>query len=566
MVVQMKLSRLLIFFLLIIVFTSCLEIFDTEDPNVIITYPANNSTVRGIVKIRVDVTDNKKVDNIELLVDGVSIDTLFSAPWDFYWNSEYYIDDTVHTVLIKAYDNSGNTGYSELFTFNVAENHYPTINSLTAEHYTMMVGSETTIVVQASDADGDNLTFEWYTTGGSISDSTTNIIYMAPQDPGNYYIICSVYDGYGGYDIDSVCVYADQSNFIINQSVPIGSYPLDMVIADINYDGYKDLIHSRWGNSIYLYINDGNGNFTLQQTINTEGNIGGVITKDIDSDNKIDIICYINNEYSYDFENENTIAWYRNDGFGNFNDCFIIDSTINHIYALSSNDFNNDGENDVVYTSAYGYMAWYENIDKGDFGNRQLITTDVNNASFVYTYDFDQDSDIDIVTRRNVSESDKIVWFENDGQGRFGSYQTVIENPFYSYYTFFVDFDNDSDDDIIGQEAQNDQEMFWYENDGNNNFTFREYLNIPETNNFRIKSVENIDNDNDVDIIANCYGEFQNLIYLENIDFNFDSFNVIGFEISPSKVYAFDVDSDSDMDIVAVLSDEIIIFKNTLVP
>ncbi|MBK9461507.1 MAG: VCBS repeat-containing protein [Sphingobacteriales bacterium] len=68
-------------------------------------------------------------------------------------------------------------------------------------------------------------------------------------------------------------------------------------------------------------------------------------------------------------------------------------------------------------------IAWYENDGSGNFGTQQIITTDANYAKSVYAADLDNDGDIDVLS---ASYGDnKIAWYENDGSGNFGIQQII---------------------------------------------------------------------------------------------------------------------------------------------
>jgi len=77
-------------------------------------------------------------------------------------------------------------------------NRWPTITSLEAEGewITPMGGIQVTCT--AFDADGDELSYEWTTTGGQISGTGAVITWIAPEEVGMYDITVVVRDGQGG--------------------------------------------------------------------------------------------------------------------------------------------------------------------------------------------------------------------------------------------------------------------------------------------------------------------------------------------------------------------------------
>ena len=85
-------------------------------------------------------------------------------------------------------------------------NNSPVITDLTANPSSVELGGISTITCDATDADGDNLTYSWSATSGSISGSGSTVTYTAPSTGGIYTITCTVLDGNGGEDSGTVNV------------------------------------------------------------------------------------------------------------------------------------------------------------------------------------------------------------------------------------------------------------------------------------------------------------------------------------------------------------------------
>jgi hypothetical protein len=86
---------------------------DIEPPAVWITYPAPWISIGDTVEILSEATDNINVAAVVMLIDGVLLDSIVTAPYYFQWDTT---EDSVgyHTLLAKAYDSAGNIGYSDL--------------------------------------------------------------------------------------------------------------------------------------------------------------------------------------------------------------------------------------------------------------------------------------------------------------------------------------------------------------------------------------------------------------------------------------------------------------------
>jgi hypothetical protein len=79
-------------------------------------------------------------------------------------------------------------------------NRPPIIASLDAEPEKVIPLGSCQITCNATDPDGDALSYEWTATGGNISGTGAVVNWTAPQEFGTYNITVVVKDGYGGED------------------------------------------------------------------------------------------------------------------------------------------------------------------------------------------------------------------------------------------------------------------------------------------------------------------------------------------------------------------------------
>jgi hypothetical protein len=84
----------------------------------------------------------------------------------------------------------------------------PVITSLEAEaEWTAPLGS-LQVMCNASSPDGDELSYEWSTTGGNITGTGPEVIWTAPGEVGMYDITVVVEDSQGRKDTDSITLIA----------------------------------------------------------------------------------------------------------------------------------------------------------------------------------------------------------------------------------------------------------------------------------------------------------------------------------------------------------------------
>ena len=72
---------------------------------------------------------------------------------------------------------------------------------------------------------------------------------------------------------------------------------------------------------------------------------------------------------------------------------------MNDVNEVEIADLDGDGDNDVlVATYDNNTVAWYENNGSGSFGSANLISSVVNGVESIYVADLDQDDDLDVLS------------------------------------------------------------------------------------------------------------------------------------------------------------------------
>ena len=90
-------------------------------------------------------------------------------------------------------------------TIIVRTNLPPTITSLTADADWTLPSGSLNVACDASDLDGDELSYEWTASGGDISGTGAVVNWIAPQEVGTYNITVVVTDGHGRSDTRKLC-------------------------------------------------------------------------------------------------------------------------------------------------------------------------------------------------------------------------------------------------------------------------------------------------------------------------------------------------------------------------
>jgi Bacterial Ig domain len=101
-----------------------------------------------------------------------------------------------YNVTVIVLDSHG-TGITDYVTVTVRRNNAPAINSLVASSAWALPSGSLNVTCDASDPDGDELSYEWTASGGNISGTGADVGWAAPQQVGVYNITVVVRDGHG---------------------------------------------------------------------------------------------------------------------------------------------------------------------------------------------------------------------------------------------------------------------------------------------------------------------------------------------------------------------------------
>lgn len=281
---------------------------------------------------------------------------------------------------------------------------------------------------------------------------------------------------------------------------------------------------------------------------------------DLDGDGDVDIIGNLSgltNQSGQILDRNSPLVWYRNNGQGGFSERIVITDLIERQWEVVATDLDNDGDNDIVIALEYDdQVVWYRNDGNGNFSERNIITSSANGAYGIYTSDLDGDGDEDVLSASLVD--DKIAWYENLGDGTFGTQQVISSNEEGAITVYAEDLDGDGDNDVIaGSFYGYDNILAWFENDGQGGFGSR---NIISLNNTGIKKVaaSDLDGDEDMDVVAINGATTSRITWYEN-----DGFGDLGDQqviTTPvpggNGLHVTDMDGDGDPDVVASLVDD----------
>lgn len=258
-------------------------------------------------------------------------------------------------------------------------------------------------------------------------------------------------DGLGNFSTDNI-VSSSTNN------------PIAVVAADLDSDNDLDVITGSTGDGVIAWhTNDGLGNFGGPQIISSVCNGWSIQAGDIDGDNDNDLVATASGS--------TLVYWFENlDGLGNFGaenpiSTVVEPASTTNIFLV---DIDGDLDLDVIANPAFPRrLVWYANDGFGNFGPEQIITSDLIGAFYLHAADLDNDGDNDVLytsTPSAIENTSEIGWCENlDGVGNFGPKQTIINTLTFATGVHAEDIDSDGDMDVLSA-SQNDDTIAWYEN------------------------------------------------------------------------------------------------------
>jgi hypothetical protein len=322
----------------------------------------------------------------------------------------------------------------------------------------------------------------------------------------------------------------------------------DIELGDVDGDNDLDIIIGNFGQN-RLYLNDGSGNFTDVTGSNLpvfENASNDIEFEDVDGDNDLDI-------FTANYMQQNQL--YLNNGNGVFTVATSSNLPVDTDHSRDAEFGDVDGDNDLDIFIADRYNEQnrlYLNDGSGVFSDATSsnLPSDLDTSYGAMLGDVDGDNDLDIIIA-NYTEQNRL--YLNDGNGIFtdATENNLPADTDDSFDDELGDFDGDGNLDTFIANVGEQNSI--YLNDGSGNFIDVTAFVLPIDNNDSWDSkFGDVDGDNDLDIIvANLNG--QNRLYLNDgsgvfTDITDSQLPLIGDDTADAKFG--DVDGDGDLDLV----------------
>lgn len=191
----------------------------------------------------------------------------------------------------------------------------------------------------------------------------------------------------------------------------VGKHPYWVATGDLNLDGYADIVTANEGdNTISVLMNngDGSGTFAAQKTYPVGRYPTQVAIGDLNGDGIPDLaVTNIG---------DNTVSIL----FGQTGGTFVagpVLATGTNPYGVAIGDFRRNGQNDLAVTCfGKAQLDIFLNNGDGTFQSPQILATDIYPTS-VAIGDFNRDGNLDVMTGNSIAND--VSFFAGNGNGTF---------------------------------------------------------------------------------------------------------------------------------------------------
>jgi hypothetical protein len=236
---------------------------------------------------------------------------------------------------------------------------------------------------------------------------------------------------------------------------PCGQSTYTLTVADVDKDNRIDIVTVDWYSlQVTVHKNFGKANFPVPTLYNTNSGVPGSLdAADIDGDRDLDVVSSASSIAGIGV----TVTVQKNNGNGKFTDGVSYSIKGGGVQA-KFRDLNGDGKPDLVFATAidtppYDFHTALNNGD-GTFGPRQTWSMNACGWSDIEAVDLDNDGDRDVIVTewlgcQNVINSARRIFIsKNNGNGTFKPPLIKVVNPFPSCIAT-GDFNKDGKIDLV---------------------------------------------------------------------------------------------------------------------
>ena len=242
---------------------------DTTAPLVVITNPADQSTLSDSVLVTIYASDNDEVKLVQLYINDSLVLDSAEAPYEYIWDTKEYAEDEYHNLRARAVDYANNDNQTSPIQVTVdnKDNIKPT-GSLLYPFSGQILNGSISIIAEA--ADNDSLkSVVYYINGDSVGvKNSTPFIYewdtTLEYDDYYYVINVQINDASGNHiTLGPISVYVDNDeNIEVDTTPPTGTiiYPPAAAIVSGNVNIQIDAFDNEKVEEVEIVID---GSFSI---------------------------------------------------------------------------------------------------------------------------------------------------------------------------------------------------------------------------------------------------------------------------------------------------------------
>ncbi len=266
----------------------------------------------------------------------------------------------------------------------------------------------------------------------------------------------------------------------------------DLHAIDVNNDGHLDIVANSSSTGTYVFYNDGSLTFNRMQVFNGGSQITGFDAADYNLDGLVDFVR--SDKYN---KNIQVLTQQKDSTFASTT--ITPTTTIYDMRDVMFGDFTGDGLVDIAWTDGYavnpGVYLHKQKLD-GSFNYQGQVLSNYK-ATKLYPTDIDQDGDLDIAYSRDQSYGIGVLL--NNGSGSFTNKGISDSGNFDTNRITAGDIDSDGDIDLLVT-GEYTKKVIVHLNDGEENFIKMEIHTttaVPNT-----LGLGDVDGDLDLDILV----------------------------------------------------------------
>jgi len=272
------------------------------------------------------------------------------------------------------------------------------------------------LTLYKNDGSPANDDLNWATQAIGPADSLIYSIHTSDLDQdGDQDIMCSYFNFDNNSGGDKVRWFRNDGmsggNLVTTEQILVSNYESasSVWVDDFNNDGERDILTAASAESeLTWWSNNGSETFTRQVISTTTNNPWFSASADMDNDGDADILLAT---YTYS-PPTNRLIWWENTGNGASFTAHTIVTGFNNGRSILPADMDGDGDMDLAAAADDdNTLAWFENDGNQNFTRHDLITN-FTYAYMAYPFDGDGDGDTDIYgTSQNLH---RLSWWESD--------------------------------------------------------------------------------------------------------------------------------------------------------